>query len=47
MQEMNLLKEALKKGMVQKYDDTLTQEEKNILRNKRYIENYNNTIGVL
>lgn len=47
MQEMNLLKEALKKGMVQKYDDTLTQEEKNILRNKRYIENYNNTIGPL
>ncbi|WP_250278776.1 DnaA ATPase domain-containing protein [[Clostridium] colinum] len=47
MQEINLLKEALKKGMVQKYDNHLTLEEKQILKNEKYVETYNNTIGNL
>ena len=46
MEEINLWKEALKKGMVQKYDN-LTLEEKNILKNKKYVETYNNTTGSL
>ena len=46
MEEINLLKEALKKGMVQKYNN-LTLEEKNLLKNKKYVENYNNIKGNL
>ncbi len=47
MQEINLLREALKKGMVQKYNEDLTQEERLILKNKKYVQNYNSIEGNL
>ena len=46
MEEINLLKGALKSNMVQKYDN-MTPEEKQILKNQKYIENYNNLAGDL